>query len=97
MIARMWRGAVRGADGDAYTRYLEKTGLADYAGTPGNLGVTMLRREVGDRCEFVLITLVVFGVEDGGLEVLARERLHGVQGVPEARSSGVIFGRSSRR
>ena len=52
MIARIWRGAVRAGDADAYTSYLEQTGVAGYAGTPGNRGVWMLRRD-----EFVMFTL----------------------------------------
>jgi heme-degrading monooxygenase HmoA len=57
MIARIWRGAVRKEDGDAYARYLLDTGVAGYLGTPGNRGVHMLRRDVGDRTEFVMYTL----------------------------------------
>jgi heme-degrading monooxygenase HmoA len=57
MIARTWRGAVRRADGDAYARYLHETGVAGYAGTPGNRGVWMLRRDVGENTEFVMFTL----------------------------------------
>jgi heme-degrading monooxygenase HmoA len=57
MIARVWRGAVAAADGDAYADYLEETGVADYQATPGNRGVQVLRREVEDRTEFVLVTL----------------------------------------
>ena len=57
MIARIWRGAVRREDGDAYARYMQDTGIAGYAGTPGNRGVHMLRRDVGDRTEFVMYTL----------------------------------------
>jgi heme-degrading monooxygenase HmoA len=57
VIARIWRGAVRRDDGDAYAEYIEETGVAGYRETPGNLGVTMLRRDVGDRCEFLLLTL----------------------------------------
>ncbi len=57
MIARIWRGAVRREDGDAYADYLQATGVAGYTATPGNLGVTMLRRDVDDRCEFVMFTL----------------------------------------
>ncbi len=57
MIARIWRGAVRREDGDAYADYMQATGVAGYSATPGNLGVTMLRRDVDDRCEFVMFTL----------------------------------------
>jgi heme-degrading monooxygenase HmoA len=57
MIARMWRGAVRRQDGDAYARYMQATGIAGYARTPGNRAVLMLRRDVGDRCEFVMLSL----------------------------------------
>lgn len=56
MIARLWKGAVRPDDGYAYAAYMERTGIPDYERTPGNLGVYMLRREAGDRCEFVMVT-----------------------------------------
>jgi heme-degrading monooxygenase HmoA len=57
VIARIWRGAVRREDGDSYADYIEATGVAGYRETPGNLGVTMLRRDVDDRCEFLMLTL----------------------------------------
>src|SRR5919202_503895 len=57
MIARIWRGAVRKDDGDAYARYLHETGVAGYSGTPGNRGVWMLRRDLGESTEFVMFTL----------------------------------------
>jgi heme-degrading monooxygenase HmoA len=57
MIARIWKGAVRRPDGDAYARYMQDTGVAGYAATPGNRGVWMLRRDIGDRTEFLMFTL----------------------------------------
>ncbi len=57
MIARMWRGAVRREDGDAYEAYIGETGLAGYEATPGNRGAWLLRRELGDLTEFVTFTL----------------------------------------
>ena len=38
MIARIWRGAVRKRDGDAYAGYIQDTGVSGYAETPGNRG-----------------------------------------------------------
>jgi len=57
MIARIWRGAVAVADGDAYAHYMQDTGVAGYAATPGNRGVWMLRRDIDDKTEFVMFTL----------------------------------------
>jgi heme-degrading monooxygenase HmoA len=57
MIARIWRGAVARDDRDAYAEYMHETGVAEYARTPGNRGAWMLRRDVGDRTEFVMFTL----------------------------------------
>jgi heme-degrading monooxygenase HmoA len=57
MIARTWRGAVRKDDADAYAEYMQDTGVAGYAGTPGNRGVYMLRRDLGDRCEYLMFSL----------------------------------------
>jgi heme-degrading monooxygenase HmoA len=57
MIARIWRGAVAQADGDAYAEYMDGTGMAGYRNTPGNRGAWMLRRDVDDKTEFVMFTL----------------------------------------
>ena len=57
MIARIWRGTVREADKDIYYEYLQKTGLKEYADTPGNRGVHTLRRIADGKCEFLLLTL----------------------------------------
>src|ERR1700733_15905906 len=57
MIARIWRGAVAEADGDAYAEYMAATGLAGYTSTTGNHGAWMLRRDVGGTTEFVMFTL----------------------------------------
>ncbi|MGH2970436.1 MAG: antibiotic biosynthesis monooxygenase family protein [Solirubrobacteraceae bacterium] len=57
MIARTWRGAVAREDSDAYAEYMQDTGVAGYVNVPGNRGVWMLRRDLGDRTEFVMFTL----------------------------------------
>ena len=57
MIARTWRGAVRRDDAERYADYLRATGVREYRETPGNCGVLMLRRDEGDRSEFLLVTL----------------------------------------
>jgi heme-degrading monooxygenase HmoA len=50
MIARIWKGAVLGKDGDEY-------GFSDYAKTSGNRGAWMLRRDQGERTEFITFSL----------------------------------------
>jgi heme-degrading monooxygenase HmoA len=57
MIARIWRGAVRREDADRYADYMRGTGVKEYAETEGNRGVLMLRRDEGERSEFVMVTL----------------------------------------
>jgi heme-degrading monooxygenase HmoA len=57
MIARIWRGAVRSEDADAYAAYIGETGLAGYAATAGNRGAWLLRRADGARTEFLTFTL----------------------------------------
>ena len=42
---------MRREDADAYVAYMEATGQAAYAPTPGNRGACMLRREDGERTE----------------------------------------------
>ena len=57
MIARIWRGITQADKADDYLAYLQETGLKDYAATPGNRGVTVLRRVQGEHCEFMLVSL----------------------------------------
>jgi heme-degrading monooxygenase HmoA len=57
LIARVWKGAVRPEDGDAYAAYIRETGFNEYAQTPGNLGAWMLRRDRDGVAEFVTFSL----------------------------------------
>jgi heme-degrading monooxygenase HmoA len=57
VIARTWTGAVLRADADAYADYIRATGFAEYGQTPGNRGAWMLRRDDGDRTEFITLSL----------------------------------------
>jgi heme-degrading monooxygenase HmoA len=57
MIARTWKGVTTAQDADAYLAYLEQTGLREYRGTPGNLGVLTLRRVADGRAEFLIVSL----------------------------------------
>jgi len=57
MIARFWAGAVRRADADGYTDYIRETGFAEYGRTAGNRGAWMLRRDDGDRTEFITLSM----------------------------------------
>ena len=56
MIARVWRGATRAADAEAYLDYLDRTGHAEYRRVAGHRRTITLRRIVGERAEFVMIT-----------------------------------------
>src|SRR4051794_39327809 len=56
-IARIWRGATRWEDRDAYLHYLQQSGIHEYRTTPGNQGVLVLTRRVDSRAEFLLLTL----------------------------------------
>jgi heme-degrading monooxygenase HmoA len=57
MIARTWTGVVRRADADAYAEYIRETGFAQYGRTAGNRGAWMLRRDDGDRTEFITLSM----------------------------------------
>lgn len=54
---REWRGSVPRDKADKYVEVLERTGLKDYAGTPGNHGVFLLREDSEHETEFVTLTL----------------------------------------
>src|SRR5438445_13731943 len=49
MIARTWHGVTQSSKADAYVAYLKESGLKEYRETPGNRGITVLRRTEGDR------------------------------------------------
>lgn len=57
MVARIWTGWTEASRDAEYAAYMQETALPSYASTPGNRGVLMLRRRVGDRTEFVMVTL----------------------------------------
>jgi heme-degrading monooxygenase HmoA len=56
-IARIWRGRTLASKADEYARYLDTNGIAKIRATPGNRGVTVLRRTDGDKAEFVVISI----------------------------------------
>ena len=45
------------ADADAYADYMRETGFAAYGETPGNRGAWLLRRDDGDRTEFITLSM----------------------------------------
>jgi heme-degrading monooxygenase HmoA len=57
MIARTWHGITEVSKADEYLDYLNKTGVAQYRATQGNLGVYVLRRIEGNKVHFLLLTL----------------------------------------
>ena len=57
MIARVWRGATRAEDAEAYAAYLEETGMKGARAIDGGRGTLVLRRADGDRAEFVTVLL----------------------------------------
>jgi heme-degrading monooxygenase HmoA len=57
MIARRWHGRVPAAKAEEYLKYVTETGIADYRGTPGNLGAWILHRPEGDLVHVETFTL----------------------------------------
>ena len=57
MIARIWRGAVARADGDAYEAYIEETGFAAYGETPATAARGCCAATTGELTEFVTYSL----------------------------------------
>ena len=56
-VARIWRGRTLAAKADEYEAYLFASGIKRVRATPGNLGVTVLRRADGDQTEFLVISI----------------------------------------
>jgi heme-degrading monooxygenase HmoA len=57
MIARIWHGTTREADGERYLAYLRRTGEKDCRETPGNRGVLILREIRDGTADFLFISL----------------------------------------
>jgi heme-degrading monooxygenase HmoA len=55
-IARIWRGQTLASKADEYQAYLD-TGISKLRATPGNLGVTVLRRNDGGKTEFLVMSV----------------------------------------
>jgi heme-degrading monooxygenase HmoA len=58
-VARIWRGRTLASKADEYEAYLFASGVARIKETPGNLGVTVLRRADGKQTEFLVISVWV--------------------------------------
>ena len=57
MIARVWHGVTEANKADEYLDVLNRTGVPELEGTPGNQGVYVLRRIEHDEAHFLLISL----------------------------------------
>ncbi len=58
MIARMWTGWTNTDQARGYESYMHEVALDGYGDIPGNRGVLMLRRDLGDgRSEFTMVSL----------------------------------------
>ena len=56
MVVRIWRGRVPREKAEAYAHFLAERAVPDYRSVPGNLGVYVLRRELGEAVEFSTLT-----------------------------------------
>jgi heme-degrading monooxygenase HmoA len=56
-IARIWRGRTLAGKADEYQAYLDSSGISRIRATPGNLGVTVLRRNDGAKTEFLVLSI----------------------------------------
>jgi heme-degrading monooxygenase HmoA len=57
MIVRLWRGRVPTEMAAEYRTYQEDVGPSGYTRIPGNRGVYMLGRDLGDEYEIAMLTL----------------------------------------
>ncbi len=56
MIARIWHGVTPTDKADRYLAFLLERAVPDYAGTPGNKAVYVLRRPEGEVTHFITLT-----------------------------------------
>lgn len=52
----MWHGITPCSKADAYASFLEQRAIPDYRSVPGNLGVSVLRRDEGEITHFMCVT-----------------------------------------
>jgi heme-degrading monooxygenase HmoA len=57
MIVRIWRGEATRDKADAYDRHLTHSVFPTLMALPGHIGAYLLRRNVGERVEFLAITI----------------------------------------
>ncbi len=55
-ITRIWHGITSAEHADIYLKYIEDTGISEYAKIEGNLSTKILRRIDGDICHFLTVT-----------------------------------------
>jgi heme-degrading monooxygenase HmoA len=56
MIGRIWHGRTARGKADAYARFLAERAILDYRSVPGNLSVTVLRRDEAEITHFLTVT-----------------------------------------
>ena len=56
MICRMWHGRTSRENADAYEAFLIETAIPDYRAVPGNIDVSILRRDEDDITHFITRT-----------------------------------------
>jgi heme-degrading monooxygenase HmoA len=52
----MWHGRTPRSKADAYAKFLADRAIPDYQSVPGNLSVSILRRDEGDVSHFMTVT-----------------------------------------
>ena len=56
MICRMWHGRTLRSKADTYARFLAQRAIPAYRSVPGNLSVSIMRRDDGDVTHFLTVT-----------------------------------------
>ncbi len=56
VITRIWHGMTAVDHADDYLAFLERTGVAEYKATPGNLSCQIWRRREKEVCHFWTVT-----------------------------------------
>ena len=80
MLARTWSGRTPREKADAYFEFLKESGIKDYLATPGNRGVLVLNRPLGDEVEFLLIS---FWESEAAIRAFAGEDMTRARYYPE--------------
>lgn len=86
MVARIWQGATRPANADAYAAHLRDNIFPELAALPGYAGVFVLRRDGKEPGADVAYTVITLWFSEGAIRAFAGDDVEAAVVPPEAQA-----------